>query len=103
MVWKLTATYTDPNGKEYSRDYINVSDIDTKNMTEFVPFEVNSKFFLDRNIEKIGLGIKIINLLNYIITKIYLYNYFQKVIPALLVGNKSDLPRHEDVTEEKLK
>lgn len=44
-----------------------------------------------------------IKILNYIITKIYLYNYFQKVIPALLVGNKSDLPRHEDVTEEKLK
>lgn len=39
MVWKLIATYTDPNGKVFSCDYINISDIDTGNMTEFVPFE----------------------------------------------------------------
>ena len=53
MVWKLTATYTDPNGKEYSRDYINVSDIDTQNMTEFVPFENLTKEIVKRWIDKL--------------------------------------------------
>ena len=39
MCWKLTATYTDSESRVYSCEYINMSDIKTDNITDFVPFE----------------------------------------------------------------
>lgn len=53
MCWKLTATYTDSQSRVYSCEYINMSDIKTDNITEFVPFENLTKEIVKKWIDKL--------------------------------------------------
>ena len=53
MCWKLTATYTDPESRVYSCEYINMSDIKTDNITEFVPFENLTKEIVKKWIDEL--------------------------------------------------
>ena len=53
MCWKLTATYTDSESRVYSCEYINMSDIKTDNITEFVPFENLTKDIVKKWIDEL--------------------------------------------------
>ena len=53
MCWKLIATYTDSESRVYSCEYINMSDIKTDNITDFVPFENLTKEIVKKWIDEL--------------------------------------------------
>lgn len=53
MIWKLIATYTDSESKVYSCEYVSISDINTNNIIDFVPFENLTKEIVKKWIDEL--------------------------------------------------